>query len=84
MDIFIYGSTLDSEVSAWRQAAASGFVYTYTRTCPKCFNNMNVERGKFRHGVDAHFVCVKRACSYSKSIYTDTIFIGSKLPISKG
>jgi hypothetical protein len=35
------------------------------------------------HGVDAHFVCVKRACIYSMSIYTNPIFEESKLPISK-
>jgi hypothetical protein len=49
----------------------------------KCFKVSNIEMGKVRHGLVAHFVSVKRACSYSMSIYTNTIFEGSKLPISK-
>jgi hypothetical protein len=73
MDIFKLGANTDSEESAFQLATTLGLVYTYTRTCPKCYTYMDFKWGKFRHGVDAHFVCVKRACSYSMSIYTDTI-----------
>jgi hypothetical protein len=73
MDIFKLFANTENEEFASKLATTLGPVYPYTRTVPKGYNAMNVNRKSFT-GVGVTIVCVKRACSYSIGIYTDTIF----------
>ena len=74
MDIFQIGVICDDEASAFRFAVSLGLLNVSSVQCPRCASNMNVERGKVRHGVNALLVCVNRNCSHTRSIFKNTIF----------
>ncbi|KAG0429682.1 hypothetical protein DMUE_5730 [Dictyocoela muelleri] len=51
--------------------------------CDFCGANVNLERGKMRHGVDGRLRCGSRYCRVSYSLLNKSIFEGSKLNFSQ-
>ncbi|KAI5151443.1 hypothetical protein ENBRE01_2143 [Enteropsectra breve] len=74
-----------SEESALQFAAELGLISLAREVCGYngCNGVLNLEKGKSRHSVNARWRCNKRSCRRTKSIFTNTIFDGSKVSLVK-
>lgn len=81
MDIFKLSLRTETDETSLNYAIELGLLTLTNKQCPKCLSFMKLEQGKERHMTNKRFRCFKKKCRYSVSIWKNTIFHGTKLPI---
>lgn len=72
-----------NEIDAFEFAQNIGLINITNRICFVCGGNMNKERGKTRHSLNARLRCGKKTCRKTVNIYSESIFENIHLPVSK-
>lgn len=83
MNVFEVGIRTRTEEEAYEYAKELGLARRIPPLCSECGREMNIEKGKIRHGIDGRYRCGLKCCRKSMSLFADTIFESAHMPISK-